>query len=586
MLTLIVLGRYLEALAKGETGDVIRRLVRIAATTAILVVDSVENGAPSTEEVVDINLIQRGDTIKVLPGTRVPTDGTVVFGASSVDQSMVTGESEPVPKRGEDLVYSGTLNQHGLLHVRVTRTAAENTLSSITKMVQEAQNSKPPIERMADRIASYFVPFVLVLSVLVFVVWMSLAATGVVSADSAAVTFALRFAIATLVISCPCAIGLAVPTAVMAGTGVGAKLGVLFKSGAIIERCAKVDAVVFDKTGTLTEGRLTVSSYILLDQDGDDEFWFWLGCAESASEHPLAQALVQFCKEKLAIADPIWRTFESPGAFLAVPGKGVKCVVDATTLCIGTFLWIEENGIIVTAPAQEQLRVHRAEHKVHGETTVYVGVDGKLSATFFLADSPRAESQGVIAQLRELNIDVWMCSGDAQFTATAVGSRIGLTSDRSLGGQLPQDKLMLIRRLQSEGKTVAMVGDGINDSPSLAQADVGIAVAQGTDIAAEAADIMLMKSDLQDVVFTILLSRRTLACIKWNFTWAFIYNLLAVPIAMGVYYPAGGVAIPPALAGLSELLSSVPVVLFSLCLRYYKPHTPKRSATMHAVVTQ
>ena len=586
VLTLIVLGRYLEALAKGETGDVIRRLVQIAATTAIRLVDSIENDAPTTEEVIDINLIQRGDIVKVLPGTRIPTDGKVVFGTSSVDQSMVTGESVPVPKQSGDLVYSGTLNQHGLLHLRVTRTAAENTLSGITKMVQEALNSKPPIERIADQIASYFVPFVLVLAVLVFVVWLSLAATGVVSPDAAAVTFALRFAIATLVISCPCAIGLAVPTAVMAGTGVGAKHGVLFKSGAIMERCAKVDAVVFDKTGTLTEGRPKVSSYVLLDHNGDDEFWFWLGCAESASEHPLAQALVQHAGEKLATADPIWRTFESPGAFSAAPGKGVKCVVDATALCIGTSLWMEENGVIVTAVAQAQLRVHRAEHKVHGETSVYVGVDGKLSAVLFLADAPRAESRVVIAQLRELNIDVWMCSGDAQITAAAVGSQVGLTPDRTLGGQLPQDKLMLIRRLQMEGKIVAMVGDGINDSPSLAQADVGIAVAQGTDIAAEAANIMLMKSDLQDVVFTIHLSRRTLACIRWNFTWAFMYNLLAVPIAMGVYYPAGGVAIPPALAGLSELLSSLPVVLFSLCLRYYKPHAPVPHTAMHTVITE
>ena len=247
---------------------------------------------------------------------------------------------------------------------------------------------------------------------------------------------------------------------------------------------------------------------------------------------------------------------------------------------------MEENGVIVTAVAQAQLRVHRAEHEMHGETSVYVGVEGKLSAVLFLTDAPRAESREVITRLRELNIDVWMCSGDAQSTAAAVGSQVGLMPDRTLGGQLPEDKLMLIRRLQTDGKIVAMVGDGINDSPSLAQADVGIAVAQGTDIAAEAADIMLMKSDLQDVVFTIHLSRRTLACIRWNFTWAFMYNLLAVPIAMGVYYPAGGVAIPPALAGLSELLSSLPVVLFSLCLRYYKPHAPALHTAMHTVITE
>lgn len=243
-----------------------------------------------------------------------------------------------------------------------------------------------------------------------------------------------------------------------------------------------------------------------------------------------------------------------PGSLSATRAKASSASSTRTALCIGTFRWMEENGIIVTAAAREQLRVHRAEHKVRGETPVYVGVDGKLSAVLFLADAPRAGSRDVIAQLRELNIDVWMCSGDAQITAEAIGSKVGLTSDRTLGGQLPQDKMMLIRRLQSDGKTVAMVGDRINDSPSLPQADVGIAVAQGTDIAAEAADVMLMKSDLQDVVFTIHVSRRTLACIRWNFTWAFMYNLLAVPIAMRVYYPAGGAAIPPALRPIRALV--------------------------------
>ena len=276
--------------------------------------------------------------------------------------------------------------------------------------------------------------------------------------------------------------------------------------------------MVFDKTGTLTEGCPKVSSHVLFDHDGDDEFWFWLGCAESASEHPLAQALVQYSKEKLAAADPIWRIFESPGSFSAVPGKGVKCVVDATSLCIGTSRWIDENGVIATAAAQEKLGVHLVEHEAHSETSVYVGVDGKLSAVVFLADAPRAESEDVITQLRQLDIDVWMCSGDAQCTATTIGTLVGLTSERTHGGRLPQDKLMLVRRLQLEGKTVAMVGDGVNDSPSFAQADVGIAVAQGTDIAAEAADIILMKSNLHDVVVSIHLSRRTLACIKWNFT--------------------------------------------------------------------
>jgi Cu+-exporting ATPase len=563
----------LEALAKGETGDVIKKLVQIAATNATLLVDYTVDSPTAREEVVDINLIQRGDVVKVLPATRIPTDGKVVFGSSSVDQSMVTGEAAPVPKQVDDLVYSGTLNQYGLLHVKVTCTAAENTLSSITKMVQEAQNSKPPIERIADRIASYFVPVVLVLAIIVFVVWLGLASTGVVSPDSAPVTFALRFAIATLVISCPCAIGLAVPTAVMAGSGVGAKHGVLFKSGAVMEMCARVNAVVFDKTGTLTVGRPKVSSYLVLGEEGP-EFWFWLGSVESASEHPLAQALVHFAKEKLASAEPMWQSFETPGAFSTAPGKGVTCSIDASDLCVGTFRWMQENNVVVSAAADEKLRLYGIEHGTTNDSSVYVAVDGALSAVIYLADAPRTESREVIARLHMLQVDVWMCSGDTQSTASAIATQVGLSSDRVLGGQLPQDKLALIRRLQSEGKTVAMVGDGINDSPSLSQADVGIAVAQGTDIAAEAADIMLMKDDLHGVLFTIQLAKRTLSCIKWNFTWAFLYNLLAVPIAMGIYYPAGGVSIPPALAGLSELLSSLPVVLFSLLLRYYKPSAP------------
>ena len=300
-----------------------------------------------------------------------------MFGTSCGDQSMITGESMPVHKQTDDLVYSGTLNQHGLLHVRVTRTANENTLSGITRMVQEAQNSKHPIERVADRTASYFVPFVIGLSAIVFIVWVSLAATGTVSVDTAAVTFALRFTIATLVISCPCAIGLAVPTALMAGTGVAVKHGILFKSGAIIERGAEVDAVVFDKTGTLTEGRPDVCSYILLDHNGDDEFWFWLGCAESASEHPLAQALVSYSHKKLATADPMWQTFESPGSFSATPGKGVKCVVDATTLCIGTYAWMEDNGVVVSNA------VHDAHWPVSSGTSI-----GHSYTTSWLCRSP------------------------------------------------------------------------------------------------------------------------------------------------------------------------------------------------------
>lgn len=585
LLTLIVLGRYLEVLAKGKTSDVLDKLQAMTVTRATLLIDYDDSTHEARrEDELDMALIERGDMIKILPGARIATDGVIAWGTTTVDESMVTGESVAVMKQTGDRVLGSTVNENGAIHVRVTRTASENTLAAITQLVSEAQNAQPPVQRIADQVAAYFVPFILVLTVAVFVVWVSVAATGVVSSEGVgAVTFALRFAIATLIISCPCAIGLAVPTAIMAGTGVAAQHGVVFKSGETIERCAKVTAMVLDKTGTLTQGKPSVSSWMTLPRSEIEsqsklasttawtcslssvDLWRYIGAAESGSEHPVAQALLAFAKEQ--VGDD---RFPTPESFESVPGRGIQCQVLGHRVCIGTPAWMEilENHITVTDYQRTTLDSLRA----NAETPVLVAVDGQLQAVARLRDELKPQARDLIAYLHHLKIDAWMCSGDAHATAQIVGQRAGLSSDHILGSQLPSDKATLIRRLQAEGHVVAMVGDGINDSPALAQADVGLAVAQGTDIAGEAAHVLLLKEDLLDIVVALQVARRTFATIKFNFFWAFLYNLIAIPLAIGVFYPIGNiVAIPPPLAGLSELLSSVPVVVFSLMLRFYRP---------------
>lgn len=546
---LILLGRYLEALAKGSASNVLTKLIGMQAVSATL----------TSEQEIRIELVQRGDVLKVLPGSRIPTDGVVVFGSSAVDESTVTGESIPVSKSVGDTVYGSTINQHGLIHVRVTKIASESTLASISRLVEQAQNSKAEIQRTADRIASYFVPAIVVVAILVFTVWISISATGSVDTkDTRPLPFSLRFALAVLVVSCPCAFGLAVPTAIMVGTSVGAKLGVLFKSGPILETCHNINTVIFDKTGTLTVGRPTVTSCEVFTENlSRREFLSIVGSAELGSEHVLGKAIATYAREERC-------ELLNPSSYQAAPGKGLVCVVGKRSICIGTRQWLFETAS-VSVPDRAADRIMALEQE--GNTVVCVAIDTDFAGIVALADTPRAEARFVVDRLQRMGVEVWMLSGDNSRTVNAVAARLGV--GHVMGEVLPSEKASKVRQLQEQGKIVAMVGDGVNDSPALAQANVGIAIGAGTDIALEAADVVLVKNDLRDILVALHLSKKIFTRITINFAWACLYNLIAIPVAAGVLYPKWKLSLPPAVAGLSEILSSVPVVLLSLHLQWY-----------------
>lgn len=560
VLGLIVGGRYIETLVKGKTGEALKQLMNINVPTAILIQGEVERE-------IDINLVQRHDVIKITPGSRIPTDGVVVSGESSIDESMLSGESLPVEKDVGDTVYGGTVNQHGYLQVKVTHTVNENTVSNIAKLVQQAQNSKPAIQRVADLAASYFVPIILIIAFLTFIIWLIIALTHSVTYDGNAIEFALKFAIVTLVISCPCALGLAVPTAVMAGSGVGAQHGIVFRSGEVMERGDKVNTVVFDKTGTLTHGKLKVTNYRVITNISPDQLWWLVACMETGSEHPLAESILQFAQEQLKVLASN-RRVESQlvQKFESVPGKGLRGIVSGMTVCIGTLPWMTENGC-------DPANMATLEGEMATSTHAYVSIDSMLHACISLVDTVRSEAADVIHELRKFNIDVYLCSGDTRLIALQIGTQVGILEEKILSQQLPAEKVALIERLQSSGRVVAMIGDGVNDAAAIAIADVGIAMSNGTDIAAEAADVLLLHSSLEYVLMALQISKRTFQIIRWNLIWAFGYNLLAIPLAVGVFYPLGNVQVPPPLSGLAELISSVPVVLFSLTLRYMRFRT-------------
>ncbi len=568
LLALILLGRYLEILAKGRTSDVLTKLLELQPTTALLLLKE-EEGEVLSEQEISVELLQYGDLLKVVPGSKVPLDGVVVFGSTTVDESMVTGESMPVSKVIGSSVYGGTVNQSGTIHMRTTSTAAGGTLATINRLVEEAQGSKPNIQRIADRIAAYFIPIILLLSLTVFVLWCILAATDAVDTGGLfVVPFGLQFGITVLVVSCPCAIGLAAPTAIMVGTGLAAKHGILFKGGPVLETCRKVSTVVFDKTGTLTHGKPVVTSFCMLSETPLDphDFWYLVGSAELGSEHVLGKAVAAHARQETP------RDLDEPTDFTAVPGKGLYCGVGDRAVVIGNRIWMQEHDL----PIPQEAEATVAELEDAGNTVIWVAVDSRLVGTVALADTPKPEAKGVIRELQKMGMEIWMISGDNERTAAAVGSDLGIA--QVMGGVMPGDKSDKIAELQSDGKRVAMVGDGINDSPALARADVGIAVGAGTDIALEAADVVLMKSDLKDVLLAIHLSKITYRVILTNFVWAFLYNAVAIPLAAGILFPADGFVFPPAAAGLAELLSSLPVVCFSLLLKllYRVPKSIRR----------
>ncbi|MFA5801113.1 MAG: heavy metal translocating P-type ATPase [Thermoleophilia bacterium] len=542
IITLILLGRMLEARAKGQTSDAIKRLIGLQPRTARVIRDGSEVDVPVEDVLVS-------DMVIIRPGEIIPVDGIVVDGESSVDESMITGESMPVEKHAGEEVVGATINKMGSFKFEATRIGKDTALARIINLVQEAQGSKPPIARMADVISGYFVPVVFAIAVFTFLAWL-------IFAQDQAFTHALLSFVAVLVIACPCALGLATPTAVMVGTGKGAEAGVLIRGGDSLETAHKVDTVVLDKTGTITRGEPAVTD-ILTDGWDEGQMLRLVASAERGSEHPLGEAIV-----KSAVARDI--ELEEATGFKAIAGHGIEAMVKGHEILAGNTTLMSDKKLMLDGFSQ------RAELlSGQGKTPVFVAVDNKAVAVIGVADTIKDGSQKAIEQLRRMGLEVVMLTGDHRRTAEAIGAEAGV--DRVLAEVLPEDKAREVKRLQRDGRIVAMVGDGINDAPALAQADVGIAIGTGTDVAMDAADITLMSGDLRGVVTSIALSRRTIKIIKQNLFWAFIYNTLLIPVAAGVLYPRFDILLDPMLAAGAMGMSSVTVVTNSLRLRRFRP---------------
>lgn len=553
IIALILVGRTMEARAKRQTSAALRALADLQPPTA-----RVLRGGDEVE--IPVEEVRHGDIVLVRPGERVPVDGEIVSGASAVDESMLTGESMPVEKTVGDAVIGGTINRTGAFRYRATTLGADSVLARIVQLMRDAQGSRAPIQKLADRISAVFVPVVLQIAIATFVVWF-------IAADSAPAVRAFAAAVAVLIIACPCAMGLAVPTAVMVATGKGAEYGVLIKGGEALQRAGDLTTVVLDKTGTVTEGRPAVTDVVALagvpageaGAEGDDaerRMLALVAALERSSEHPLAEAIVEHARSR-GIALPEAESFDS------VTGKGATGVVDGHAVAIGNAALMAD-WAVDTAP----LRDRADELAARGRTPMYVAVDGRLAGLVAVADSIKPTSREAIERMKRMGLEVVLLTGDNRRTAEAVAREAGVS--RVVAEVLPEGKVEEIRRLQAEGKVVAMVGDGINDAPALAQADVGIAIGTGTDIAIEASDVTLMRGDLAGVATAIRLSRRTMRTMKQNLFWAFIYNTIGIPVAAGVLYPAFGVLLSPVLASAAMAFSSVSVVTNSLRLRRFR----------------
>jgi Cu+-exporting ATPase len=543
LMTFLVLGRWLEARARGGTSEAIRRLVALQPRTARL-------AQPGGERDVPIEEVVPGDLLRVRPGERIAVDGLVVEGASSVDESMLTGESLPVEKGPGAPVVGGSINRTGTFTFRATRVGRDTVLARIVRLVEDAQGSKAPIQRLADRVASVFVPVVLGIAALTFGAWM-------LWGPAPAFFHALTNAVGVLVIACPCALGLATPTAVMVATGRGAELGVLIHSAVVLETLHRIETVVLDKTGTLTVGRPAVTEVVPAAGIDPDLVLALAAAVEQGSEHPLGEAIVTAAKAR-GLAMPPVREFR------AAPGQGVEALVEPGRILLGNRRLMESRGIELGALEEQARRLTQG-----GKSVVYAVLAGEPLGLIAVADVLRPEAPAAVAALRALGLDVVMLTGDARSTAQAIARQAGI--ERVQAEVLPEQKATEIERLQGEGRLVAMVGDGINDAPALAQADVGLAMSSGTDVAIDAADVTLMRDDLRGVVAAVELSRRTMRIVKENLGWAFGYNLVLVPVAAGMLYPIWGIQLSPILAGLAMALSSVSVVANSLRLGRFRP---------------
>jgi Cu+-exporting ATPase len=563
LITFLLLGKFLESRAKGQTSQAIRKLIDLQAKEATVIHNEKEYKTPIEE-------VETGMILLVRPGEKIPVDGIIIEGNTTVDESMITGESIPVKKRIEDQVIGATINKYGLIKMKATKIGSDTALAQIVKLVEEAQASKAPIQRLADIVSSRFVPAVIIISLLTFLFWYGGFSIGFFSPsllseqDHNAFVFAFKLMIAVLVIACPCALGLATPTAIMVGTGKGAEQGILIKSAESLEAAHKMDLIIFDKTGTLTQGQPKITDVITTTEEKNaNEVLQLVASAEKGSEHPLAQAIVESAKEK---GFALWE----PKDFEAVPGKGIRAHINGDIISVGNRKLIQDDGLL-TDTIQEKINLFENEAK----TVVLATLNRTLIGILAITDPLKEYSKDAVAHLQKMGIRTYLVTGDNERTAQAIASKVGINN--VFAEVLPQVKAEIVKKLQSEGNFVGMVGDGINDAPALAKANIGFAIGSGTDIAIETGDIVLIKEDLRDVVASIQLSRKTISKIKQNLFWAFIYNIIGIPLAAGVLFIPFGITLIPEFAAAAMAFSSVSVVTNSLLLRFYRPKISKSS---------
>jgi len=541
ILTLVTLGKYFESVSKGKSSEAIKKLMGLSPKTARIIVSG-------EEKEISLEEVEVGDMIVVRPGEKLPVDGQVAIGTTSVDESMLTGESIPVEKNPGDMVIGASINKNGNITYKATKVGKDTTLAQIIRLVEEAQGSKAPIAKLADTIAGYFVPVVIALALISGIAWYLGGETAL---------FGLTIFISVMVIACPCALGLATPTAIMVGTGKGAEYGVLIKSGTALETAHKIQTAVLDKTGTITEGKPVVTDILTFHGFGEEYLLQAAASAEKGSEHPLGEAIVKAAQDRKLELKPV-------SGFKAIPGRGIEVSIDGKAIIMGNKKLMDERAVNVDEKWELSQKLAG-----EGKTPMYISAEGSLAGIIAVADTVKENSRKAVAGLKEMGIEVVMISGDNKRTADAIARQVGI--DRVLADVLPENKAEEIKKLQAEGKKVAMVGDGINDAPALAQADVGIAIGSGTDVAIESADIVLMRGDLMDVLTAIDLSKKTIRNIKQNLFWAFGYNVVGIPVAMGLLHLFGGPLLNPMIAGAAMSFSSVSVVTNALRLKGFRP---------------
>ena len=541
IITLITCGKYLETVSRGKTSEAIKKLMGLSPKTALVVRDGVE-------EVIEIENVVVGDILIVKPGEKIPVDGVVIDGHTSVDESMLTGESIPIEKRAGDNVIGASINKNGIIKYQATKIGKDTVLSQIIHLVEEAQGTKAPIAKMADLIAGYFVPVVIVLALIASIAWYM---------SGQGIAFSITIFVSVLVIACPCALGLATPTAIMVGTGKGAEYGVLIKSGVALETAHALQTIILDKTGTITVGKPVVTDIHVMVHMSKDKLLQIAASAEKGSEHPLGEAIVKAAREKQIELLELEH-------FMALPGYGIEAKIEGEEVLLGNEKLIRERGMV----EKESMEISRG-YAQEGKTPMFVVIGGQIAGLICVADTVKESSKQAIEQLTKMGLEVVMLTGDNERTAQAIARQVGINTVRS--DVLPEGKANEVKSFMDQGKKVAMVGDGINDAPALAMADVGIAIGSGADVAMESADIVLMKSDLMDVATAIQLSKKTIVNIKENLFWAFIYNSIGIPVAMGVLYIFGGPLLNPMIAGAAMSLSSVSVVGNALRLKGFKP---------------